>query len=440
MSNEHYLWTGFGIVVLVLLILDLGVFHRAAHSIRLREAAAWTGIWVLVALLFCGVIYANQRFVRKVEPGALVEVTVPSLGGTLNIQSADAVIADIVVADVLVERGRDIKAHTPVITLRAGDASLDVPSPVEGDVEEILVAKGDTVPEGTPIFRMRQPNRALEFLTGYIIEWSLSMDNVFVFAVIFGYFAVPARLQHRVLFWGILGAVVMRLAFVVAGSELLERYHWLIYVLGAFLIFTGLKLLRHRNASADVSRNPLLRIARWCLPVTSDYVEQRFFVRLYPDEARSGQVASGAHAGGSGGGRGERRRLYATPLLLVLLVIESTDVAFAVDSIPAIFGVTEDRFIIFSSNVFAILGLRSLYFLLAGSMDLFRYLKVGLAAILCFVGVKMLLPLVSIPYKIPTGISLAVVCGILALAVLASLLFGRSTAKGGLPHADETPP
>jgi tellurite resistance protein TerC len=332
MGDDLYLWIGFSAVVLLLLVLDLGVFHRSAHTIRLREAAAWTVVWVAMAMGFCGALYAYDRYYRGMD---------------------------------------------------------------------------DT--------------RGLEFLTGYIIEWSLSMDNVFVFAVILTYFAVPAKYQHEVLFWGILGAVVMRLVFILGLGELLRHYHWVMYVMGGFLILTGLKLLWHRGAQTDVSRNLVLRIARWCLPVTRDYHEQKFFVRLTPEEARGGAAVEGSRA-----------RLYATPLFLVLLVVEATDVAFAVDSLPAIFGITTDRLTVFSSNVFAILGLRSLYFLLAGTMELFRYLSVGLAAILCFVGAKMLLPLAAqygpeayreiFKIDIPPYISLAVVCGILALSIIASLL------------------
>jgi len=369
MNDEIYLWIGLGAIVVVMLILDLGVFHRAARTVRLREAAAWTVLWVAVAMAFCVVIYAYDRF---------------------HLQ--------------------------------------------------------------------RSPTRALEFLTGYIIEWSLSMDNVFVFAVIFTYFAVPSQFQHRVLFWGILGAVVMRLVFIWLGAELLHRYEWLIYVLGAFLIFTGLKLLWRREGEADVSRNLLLRIARACLPVVPRYVEQKFFVRMTADEAcrlAEGGPAQGvpteilgperaeirAEARAEKPSRQPRRRLYATPLFLVLLVVESTDVAFAVDSIPAILAITTDKFIVFSSNVFAILGLRSLYFLLAGTMEMFRYLSVGLAAILCFVGVKMLLPPIGqwleMPgLKIPTGWSLSIVCGILVVAIAASLLharFGAKAAHGEMP-------
>ncbi len=269
---------------------------------------------------------------------------------------------------------------------------------------------------------------AVEFLTGYIIEWSLSMDNVFVFAVIFSYFAVPPQYQHRVLFWGILGAVVMRLVFIVAGAVLLERFHWLIYPMGGFLVLTGIKLFRDRGKESDISKNFVLRLATRWLPVTSDYVGQKFFVRQRFVKIQSLTVASTSKGSGDLHTMVRQERVrwlsgwVATPLFLVLLVVEATDVAFAVDSIPAIFAVTRDPFIVFTSNVFAILGLRALYFLLAGAMKLFRYLSAGLAAILCFVGTKML---ISGWYHIPIGVSLGVVGGILALAVLGSLLVSK---------------
>ena len=235
---------------------------------------------------------------------------------------------------------------------------------------------------------------ALEFLTGYLIEKALSVDNLFVFALIFTMFAVPAKFQHRVLFWGVLGALLMRGVFIGAGAALLDRFHWLIYVMGAFLVFTGIKLAVQKETAVHPDRNPLVRLASKIMPVTKEYHGERFFVRL------NGVLA-------------------ATPLFLVLLVVESTDVVFAVDSIPAIFAVTQDPFLVYTSNVFAILGLRSLYFLLAGALDKFHYLKPALAVILSFVGVKML---VSSFYKIPVAVSLGVIAGLLAVAVIASLV------------------
>ena len=242
---------------------------------------------------------------------------------------------------------------------------------------------------------------SLAFFTGYLIEKSLSVDNIFVFVLIFTYFAVPAVYQHRVLFWGILGALLMRGALIAVGATLLKEFHWIIYIFGGFLIFTGIKMALHRNEEVHPENNPLIRLLRRIMPVSENYEGDKFFIR------RAG-------------------RLMATPLFLVLLMVESTDLIFAVDSIPAIFAVTNDPFIVYTSNVFAILGLRSLYFLLANVMDKFRYLKIGLAFVLTFVGVKMVL--VDL-YKIPVGISLGVIATILTLSVLASLWKARTDPK-----------
>jgi tellurite resistance protein TerC len=257
---------------------------------------------------------------------------------------------------------------------------------------------------------------ALAFFTGYLIEKSLSVDNIFVFVLIFTYFSVPAQYQHRVLFWGILGALVMRAILIVVGAALIKEFHWIIWIFGAFLIFTGVKMAFHKNEEVHPENNPLIRLFRRIMPVTPTYEGSKFFVR---------------HAG----------KLMATPLFLVLLMVESTDLVFAVDSIPAIFAVSQDPFIVYTSNVFAILGLRSLYFLLAGVMDKFHYLKLGLAVVLTFVGVKMLTPdasalLTGVSYKIPTAVSLGVVASILAIAVVASLLRARWLADRSGP----TPP
>ena len=241
----------------------------------------------------------------------------------------------------------------------------------------------------------------LQFLTGYLIELSLSMDNVFVWAVIFTYFAVPPRYQHRILFWGIVGAVVLRLTFILIGAELVKQFDWVLYIFGVFVLVAGIKMLLHRIDEIDPERNPVLAFARKRLRVTKDYEGQRFFVRR----------------GGA---------LWVTPLFLVLLVVETTDIIFAVDSIPAIFGITRDPFIIITSNIFAILGLRALYFLLAGMIKLFRYLNIGLAVILCFIGVKMLLAMV---YHIPLGASLGVICGVLAVTILASVWADKMQSK-----------
>jgi tellurite resistance protein TerC len=291
-------WVGFNAFVLAMLALDLGVFHRRAHVVTMREAATWSAVWVALALVFNAGLY-----------------------------------------------------------LLAG------------------------------------PRPALEFLTGYLIEKSLSVDNIFVFVLLFTYFAVPARYQHRVLFWGILGALAMRGAFIAAGAYLLEQFHWVIYLFGAVLILTGAKMARRGGAAVDPERNPVTRWARRLLPLTPRYDGQRFWTR-------------------------EGGRLVATPLFLVLLLVEFTDLVFAIDSIPAIFAVTRDPFLVYTSNVFAILGLRSLYFLLAGVVHRFVYLKYALAAILLFVGLKMtLVDLV----KVPVAVSLGVIALTMTIAILASL-------------------
>jgi len=293
------LWIGFTVFVLAMLALDLGVFHRKAHEVSVKEALTWTGVWVSLALVF-----------------------------------------------------------------------------------------------NVGVYFWFGSERALEFLTGYVIEKALSVDNIFVFIVVFSAFAVPAKLQHRVLFWGILGALVMRAIFIVVGAALLHRFHWVIYIFGAFLVFTGVKLLLQRGEEVHPERNPLFRLFRRLVPSVSDYREGAFTVV-------------------EGGKR------YATPLLLVLVAIEITDLVFAVDSIPAIFAITNDPFIVFTSNIFAILGLRALYFALAGVMQKFHYLKVGLSLVLVFVGAKMLLAGV---YKIPIWASLGMIVGLLGGSIVASLL------------------
>lgn len=311
-TESIWLWIGFNVFVLGMLALDLGVFHRKSHTVSVKEATIWTGVWVSLALVFNTGIYF---YWNTLIPGS---------------------------------------------TYSNSEA-------------------------------------ALAFFTGYLIEKSLSVDNVFVIALIFGYFAVPAAYQHRVLFWGILGALVMRATMILAGAALLKEYHWIIYIFGAFLIFTGIKMATHKDEELHPENNPVIKLVRKLIPVTKDYEKDHFFVR---------------HAG----------KIMATPLFLVLIMVETTDLVFAVDSIPAIFAVTQDPFIVYTSNVFAILGLRSLYFVLAGVIDKFYYLKMGLAVILTFVGVKM--TLVDI-YKIPTPASLGVIATVLAVAVIASLLRAR---------------
>lgn len=307
-----WLWIGFNLFVLAMLALDLGVFHRHAHIVSVKEAALWSVVWISLALLFnAGLYFFWERFV----PGSAYS----------------------------------------------------------------------------------NREAALAFFTGYLIEKSLSVDNIFVFVLIFTYFAVPAAYQHRVLFWGILGALVMRAILIAVGAALLKEFHWIIYVFGAFLIFTGVKMARHRNEELHPERNPIVRLFRRLMPVSDRYEGEKFFIR------RAGQ-------------------LVATPLFLVLLMVESTDLVFAVDSIPAIFAVTSDPFLVYTSNVFAILGLRSLYFVLAGMVHKFQYLKLGLSVVLTFVGLKMVL--VDI-YKIPTGVSLGVITSILIVAIVASLYRSR---------------
>jgi tellurite resistance protein TerC len=314
-SDSLFLWVIFNVFVLGVLALDLLVLHRKAHAVSLREALAWSCVWVSLAFLF-----------------------------------------------------------------------------------------------GLGVYFVRGGEKALEFLTGYVIEWSLSVDNLFVFLVIFSYFAVPPIYQHRVLFWGILGALVLRAIFIATGTALLANFHWMIYVFGGFLIFTGIKLLFAGEEKIEPEKNPAVRLVRRFMNVTPDYHGQQFFIR-------------------------KDGRLWATPLLLVLIVVETTDVIFAVDSIPAIFAITLDPFIVYTSNVFAILGLRALFFLLAGVMDMFRFLKVGLSFVLCFVGIKMVI--VDF-YKIPIGISLGVVAGILGISILASI-FVRPK-RVGVPASGSDPP
>lgn len=302
MSSQVWMWVAFNVFVLAMLAVDLGVVHRRAHEVTLKEALLWSGIWIALALLFALGMY---------------------------------------------------------------------------------------------VWYGSQP--ALEFLTGYLIEKSLSVDNIFVFVLIFSYFKVPGRYQHKVLFWGILGALVMRAMFIFAGIALLQRLHWIIYVFGALLILTGIKMAMEKDKEIHPDKNPVLKLFRRLVPVTEGYHADHFFVK------QGGQYA-------------------ATPLFIVLLVVETTDVIFAVDSIPAILAITMDPFIVYTSNVFAILGLRALYFALAGVMQLFHYLHYGLSAILVFVGTKMLLADV---YKLPVWVALGVIAGILLIAVLASVLRPR---------------
>lgn len=302
MSTQALLWIGFNIFVVGMLIVDLGVFHRQAHVVKIKEALLWSAVWIALALTF-------------------------NLG-------------------IYFWRGEDV---------------------------------------------------ALQFLTGYLIEKSLSVDNIFVFVLVFSYFRVPALYQHKVLFWGILGALIMRAIFIAAGISLIQNFHWVIYIFGSLLILTGIKMAVQKDKEIHPEKNPVVSLLRRFMPVSARFEEGKFFVR-------------------------QNGRLFATPLFVVLLVVETTDLIFAVDSIPAILAVTLDPFIVYTSNVFAILGLRALYFALAGIMNLFHYLNYGLAAILVFVGAKMLIVDV---YKLPIAVALGVIAGILAISIIASLLWPR---------------
>lgn len=323
-----WLWIGFIVLVLGMLALDLGVFHRRPHVIGTREALAWTAFWVVIALLFNTAVYYMYEH------------------------------------------------HWLGIGLHIGH-------------------------------QLGGRQAALEFFSGYLIEKSLSLDNIFVIALIFAYFRVPAMFQHRVLFWGILGALIMRGVMIAAGVALIQRFDWITYVFGAILFVTAVKMLLTSEESVEPENNILVRFARRWYAVSPGFEGQRFFTRI---DGRRG----------------------ITPLFLVLLVVESTDVLFAVDSIPAIFAVTRDPFIVFTSNVFAILGLRSLYFALASLMDRFRYLKLSLVFVLAFVGVKMILAH-AFPDALPIEVSLIVICSILGVGVLASVLAARRVRRIGPP-------
>jgi tellurite resistance protein TerC len=292
-------WVGFNLFVLAMLALDLGVFHRKSHEVKLKEALIWSAVWIALALC-------------------------------LNIG----------------------------------------------------------------IYFLMGKVKALEFLTGYLIEKSLSVDNIFVFILIFSYFKIEPRYQHKILFWGIIGALVMRIALILLGVELLNRFHWVIYIFGLLLIATGIKMALEKGKEIHPDKNPVLRLFKRFMPVTDDLSNGKFLTRIMG-------------------------KLTATPLLIVLIVVETTDLIFAVDSIPAILAISRDTFIVYSSNVMAILGLRALYFALAGVMTLFHYLHYGLSAILVFVGAKMM---ISELYKIPILVSLAVIALILITSVVASLL------------------
>ena len=262
---------------------------------------------------------------------------------------------------------------------------------------------------GVAVFALAGPSRGGEYLAGYVIEKSLSVDNVFVFALIFSYFAVPARYQYRVLFWGVVGALVLRGVFVLVGAELLERYDWMIYVFGVFLVYTGVRMAFHRDAEVHPERNPVLRLVRRLVPMTDDFRGERFFVR-------------------------QAGKLFATPLFAVIVIVGTTDVVFAVDSIPAIFAITSSSFVVWSANAFAVLGLRPLYFMLAGMIERFVYLQVGLSVVLVFVGVKFLVS--DVVGKLPIWVSLPFIGTVVTASILASLWKTRGQGRGALPGSE----
>lgn len=299
MIIDAYVWVGFLAFVVFILAIDLGVFHRKTHEVKIKEALIWSAIWITLAFIFN---YGIYLFMGK--------------------------------------------------------------------------------------------EKALEFLTGYLIEKSLSVDNLFVFIMLFSFFNVNPKYQHKVLFWGILGALIMRAIFIFAGVALINKFHWIIYIFGVFLVFTGIKMLFHKDEKIQPDKNPLVRLFKRVFPVSENMHGSKFFVKI---DAKT----------------------FATPLFIVLLVIEFTDLIFAVDSIPAILAISSDTFIIFTSNVFAILGLRALYFALAGITKYFYYLKYGLSAILVFVGVKM--AIVGF-YKTPIVYSLLAILGILVISVILSII------------------
>jgi tellurite resistance protein TerC len=262
---------------------------------------------------------------------------------------------------------------------------------------------------GVVVFAVARPGRGGEYLAGYIIEKSLSVDNVFVFALIFSYFAVPARYQYRVLFWGVVGALVLRGIFVLVGAELLERYDWMIYIFGVFLVYTGVRMAFHRDAEVHPERNPVLRVLRRLVPMTPGFHDERFFVR-------------------------KAGKLFATPLFAVIVVVGTTDVVFAVDSIPAIFAITSSSFVVWSANAFAVLGLRPLYFMLAGMIDRFVYLQTGLSVVLVFVGAKFLVS--DLVGKVPIWVSLPFIATVVSMSILASLWKTRGQERRTLPGSE----
>jgi len=352
-----WLYAGFIAFVLLMLTLDLGVFHRKAHVVSVREALTWSAVWITLGLSFAVFVYFGSE------------------GRWLGLG-------------------------------------------LEPDAADGLLNDGRTAMQ--------------KYLTGYIIEESLSVDNIFVIAMMFGYFGVPAIYRHRVLFWGILGAVVMRGVMIALGAKLIAEFHWVLYIFGVFLILTAVRMLFLKSEHKDPARNLVVRLARRWFPITAQFHGEHFIVRAGTRESRESEQPGVTVERDEMVNRARPGTLLLTPLALALAVIESTDLVFAVDSIPAIFAITADPFLVFTSNVFAILGLRSLFFALAGMMDKFRYLKVSLALVLMIVGVKML---VAQWLKAAVGghfnfYLLAVVFLILAAGVIASLIADRRKSHG----------
>jgi tellurite resistance protein TerC len=332
-SEYWWFYLSFVGLVLLLLALDLGVFHRKAHAVSFREAATWTVVWICLALLFNLLLYQYALWKFPQHPRLMA---IP---------------------------GFDPQAAAWRISL--------------------------------------------EYFTGYLIEKSLSVDNIFVFVMVFGYFAIPAKYQHRVLFYGILGALVFRAIFVVLGAALMQ-YHWVVLFFGGFLIFTGLKIFFAKPKPINPEKNLLIRLLQRMVPVTHELKDGHFFTRL-------------------------NGRLCATPLFIGLVFLEATDIVFAVDSVPAIFAITHEPLIVFTSNIFAILGLRAMYFMLAGAVDKFHLLQYGLGVVLVFVGLKMVLLNDLFGGKFPITISLGVIALVLTMSVILSLLFPKRPSQAGSP-------
>lgn len=324
-SEYWWFYAAFVGLVLLLLALDLGVFHRKAHAVSFRESAIWSAVWIALAMLFMLGLYKYSLWKFPLDPRLMA-----------------------------------IPGFDP--NLAAGRV-------------------------------------ALEFLTGYVVEKSLSVDNIFVFVMVFSYFHVPAKYQHRVLFYGILGALIFRAIFVVLGAALM-RYHWVVIMFGVFLIFTGVKIFVAKEKPVEPEKNLMIRLMRRFIPVTHERDGSHFFIR-------------------------KNGRLFATPLLVCLVFLEATDIIFAVDSVPAIFALTHEPMLVFTSNIFAILGLRSLYFMLAGAVDKFYMLKYGLGVVLVFVGLKMVWLDSLFGGKFPIGVSLGIVAAVIAASIILSLLFPR---------------